>query len=395
MVRCLSLLIICILLFKFNFSQTNYPIVFVPGFLCSILEVRINTTIVDVCPKSLHNQWTVLWLNVRLFEPEYLLCFHKIFAFIYNETTNEFVNENGIETRVVSHSNKSLFLDGLLWEYVGLDLFRNHFIEKYHYKDGIDLRSIAYDFRRGNKQSLSLFNQQLKQLIESTFTMNNNKSIYLISHSLGGSMSLQFLSEQNQLWKDQYIRGWISLSGNLAGGIDNIENVVKGFVSPLIPSKITQTWDFFSWRLPEPIVYDENIIIVQTPSKNYTAKYMFQLLNDLNAKQLAQVYVESSLIIGSLPSPNVNTYCFFGANISTPIAYSSTTDTFDKLETIYGLGDGELDYKSLMSCQLWNSTMNSKYKLVIEPFTDVTHIGMVGNKMVLQKIDEILFDLIK
>jgi len=385
------LYLLSISIISLNNSQS--PIIFIPGSFCSLLEVRINTTLQSSCPKSLHNQWMLLWLNLRLFEPNLLSCFNNIFKFVYNSSSNSFENPLGLETRIVPNSINGSFLDGLLWEYIQLDKFLFHFLTKYNYKDGQNLHSIPYDFRRGTKETLFIFNNNLKQLIELTYQKNMNNSVYLISHSTGGSMVLYFLSQQSQIWKDQYVNSWISLSGNIAGEVDNIENLIRGFLPPIVSRDVIQTWDFFAWRLPEPMIYGSERIIIKTSSRNYTSYDMIDLLNDVNAKELSLIYSEASSILASLPAPNVNTYCFYGVNISTPVGYISKSDRFenDKLETIHGSGDGEQDDTTNMSCQLWKKTMDRKYKLVLMGFDRISHLELVGSDKVLNEIDRIIF----
>jgi hypothetical protein len=389
MPRCLLFLVIILIsISKISSTNSKSSIIFIPGSFCSLLEVRINTTLQSSCPTSFHNQWILLWLNLRLVEPNLLPCFHNIFKFVYNSSSNSFVNPPGVETRIVPNSINGSFLTGILWEYIELDKFLYHFVTKYDYTDGINLHSIPYDFRRGTNETLVLFNDNLKELIELTYIQNLNQSVYLISHSTGGSMTLVFLSQQSQLWKDQYINSWISLSGNIAGEVDNIENVIQGFLSPTVPRDVIQSWDFFAWRLPEPMIYGSERIIIQTRLKNYTSYDMLDLLRDLNAKELSFVYPQASSILASLPAPNVNTYCFYGVNISTPIGYIWNNE---KLETIHGWGDGEQDDTTNMSCQLWKKTMNPKYILILKGFDRVSHLELVGNDKVLSEIDQIIF----
>lgn len=373
-------------------SQSLSPIIFIPGSFCSLLEVRIDTTVQTACPRAFHNQWILLWLNLRLFEPTHLACFEQIFRFSYNASSNSFVDPPGVETRITPATSSDSFLHGLLWEYVGLDKFLEHFILRFHYTDGWNLRSMRYDFRRGNEESLLKFSDNFKVLIESTYAVNRNRSVTLVSHSTGGSMTLFFLSQQDQQWKDQYIQSWISLSGNIAGEVDNIQSVSQGFLSPIVSASVLQSWDFFAWRLPEPLIYGSQRVLVQTPSRNYTSFEMLDLLQAMNGTDLARVYPQISTILGSLPAPNVRTYCFFGANISTAVAYRSASDQFDDgdLQTIDGSGDGEQDDTTNMSCERWKDTMDRKYALVIKGFDRVSHIALVGNEEVLSEIDQII-----
>lgn len=382
MVRCLVVLCLIVAI------EAKSPIIFIPGSFCSLLEVRVNTTLQPICPKSLDNQWTLLWLNVRLWEPEFLPCFHRIIQFVFNSSTNSFENPIGVEVRLLKNSTTGSFLDGLLWEYVGLDKMFYHFIKTFNYTDKLNLHSVPYDFRRGTNESLYEFIRNLKQLIEFTYNRNENQSVHLISHSTGGSMVLFFLSQQSQQWKDRFIQTWISLSGNLAGEVDNFEDILRGFVSPMIPKEILQTWDFYAWRLPEPFVFGSKRLLIQTTRKNYTSIDIQQFLNDINATDLAQIYPQTSSILGDLPAPNVDTYCFYGVNVSTPIAYR--IDEKNRLETIHGWGDGEQDDTTNMSCQLWNETMSDKYRLICKGFDRISHTRLVGNDQVLNEIDRVI-----
>ena len=382
MVRCLVILCLIVAI------EAKSPIIFIPGSFCSLLEVRVNTTLQPICPKSLDNQWTLLWLNVRLWEPEFLPCFHRIIQFVFNSSTNSFENPIGVEVRLLKNSTTGSFLDGLLWEYVGLDKMFYHFIKTFNYTDKLNLHSVPYDFRRGTNESLYEFIRNLKQLIEFTYNRNENQSVHLISHSTGGSMVLFFLSQQSQQWKDRFIQTWISLSGNLAGEVDNFEDILRGFVSPMIPKEILQTWDFYAWRLPEPFVFGSKRLLIQTTRKNYTSFDIQQFFNDFNATDLAQIYPQTSSILGDLPAPNVDTYCFYGVNVSTPIAYR--IDEKNRLETIHGWGDGEQDDTTNMSCQLWNETMSDKYRLICKGFDRISHTRLVGNDQVLNEIDRVI-----
>ena len=382
MVRCLVILCLIVAI------EAKSPIIFIPGSFCSLLEVRVNTTLQPICPKSLDNQWTLLWLNVRLWEPEFLPCFHRIIQFVFNSSTNSFENPIGVEVRLLKNSTTGSFLDGLLWEYVGLDKMFYHFIKTFNYTDKLNLHSVPYDFRRGTNESLHEFIRNLKQLIEFTYNRNENQSVHLISHSTGGSMVLFFLSQQSQQWKGRFIQTWISLSGNLAGEVDNFEDILRGFVSPMIPKEILQTWDFYAWRLPEPFVFGSKRLLIQTTRKNYTSFDIQQFLNDINATDLAQIYPQTSSILGDLPAPNVDTYCFYGVNVSTPIAYR--IDEKNRLETIHGWGDGEQDDTTNMSCQLWNETMSDKYRLICKGFDRISHTRLVGNDQVLNEIDRVI-----
>lgn len=58
--------------------------------------------------------------------------------------------------------------------------------------------------------------------------MNGNQKVILIVHSLGGLMSLTMLRNQNQQWKDTYIKMVISLAGAWGGSAKAVKVFAVG-----------------------------------------------------------------------------------------------------------------------------------------------------------------------
>lgn len=65
-------------------------------------------------------------------------------------------------------------------------------------------------------------------MIEDTYEKNGKKKVILVVHSHGGPMSLVFLYQQSQEWKDQYIAYEISLGAAWAGAIKAMEAYIDG-----------------------------------------------------------------------------------------------------------------------------------------------------------------------
>ncbi len=68
-----------------------------------------------------------------------------------------------------------------------------------------DIRGAPYDFRKGPHE-LDYWFTDFKNLIEQTYKDNGNSSVILLSHSMGGPMSLLLLHRMTKSWKDKYIR---------------------------------------------------------------------------------------------------------------------------------------------------------------------------------------------
>lgn len=117
---------------------------------------------------------------------------------------------------------------------------------------------------------------KLKDLIEETYKENNNEPVILIVHSMGGPMSLYFLSMQTQSWKDKYISFMISLSGAWGGSAKAIKVYAIGddLGSYLLRESVMRqeqiTSPSLAWLLPSPYFWKQNETLVQTDKKNYS-----------------------------------------------------------------------------------------------------------------------------
>jgi pimeloyl-ACP methyl ester carboxylesterase len=70
--------------------------------------------------------------------------------------------------------------------------------------------------------------RDLIDLIEQTFTKNNNTPVVLLGHSMGNLYILYTLNQMPQAWKDKYIRSFISLSGPWGGSVKTLRLMASG-----------------------------------------------------------------------------------------------------------------------------------------------------------------------
>lgn len=74
------------------------------------------------------------------------------------------------------------------------------------------------------------FFTKLKILTEETYKQNNNTPVVFIVHSMGGCMTLKFLRDQTQKWKDQYVRALVSLAGAWGGAVKALKVFAVGMM---------------------------------------------------------------------------------------------------------------------------------------------------------------------
>ena len=128
-------------------------------------------------------------------------------------------------------------------------------------------------------------------MIEDMYKTNGNTKVTLVVHSMGGLVSLHFLtgfSGINQAWKDKYIHAYVTLSAAWSGGAATVQSVVSGyhgisdlllFAYGLISNFIVpigRTFESIPWLFPKASVFG-NDVLISTPSKQYTANDYEQL----------------------------------------------------------------------------------------------------------------------
>ena len=68
----------------------------------------------------------------------------------------------------------------------------------------------------------------MKTLVEDTFVKTNGQKVMFLTHSMGSPMTLYFLNQQTQAWKDKFVKSWISLAGCWAGTIKALKVYAQG-----------------------------------------------------------------------------------------------------------------------------------------------------------------------
>ena len=217
------------------------------------------------------------------------------------------------------------------------------------------------------------------------YEQNENIKVTLVVHSMGGPVSLYFLTKiVDQQWKDTYIHSYITLAGAWAGTSGGVRTLISG--PPPNPftkidfRSLYRTMPSFYYLIPHVPVW-KNTVIVTTPTKKYTAGDYFQLFTDAG---YPQGYTQFSEIDMEWLAPNVPTYCFYGLGHLTPLKSvydKGFPNTAPKI--INGNGDKTVNQKSSEVCLQWAKS-GYPFKRMIFPGTD--HIGIVSEESVLKTI---------
>ena len=239
---------------------------------------------------------------------------------------------------------------------------------------------------------------------------NGQTKVTLVVHSMGGIISLHFLtgfSAVDQAWKDKHIHALVTLNGAWSGGAGTLQTVISGahsmpdtllFASRLINEffvPIIRTFESLPWLFPKPSVFGDQVLI-STPDKGYTASDYEELFRKVGYTNGYRFFKDVQGINPDYPAPNVPTYCFYGDEVKTPLKYTYSKNFDGRRSTIgwkpkitKGDGDGSLNIESSRVCHRWSS-MPSEYPFRYKTFHGVEHKAIVKNREVLAEIDKIV-----
>ena len=239
----------------------------------------------------------------------------------------------------------------------------------------------------------------LTQLVETMYNDNSNTSVTIVSHSLGSPTTLYFLSQvASQQWKDKYIKAFVSLSGVWKGTVKGISAVTSGNpegIPVITPSTArylqrTSPSSYFLMSVPDHDIWSDRDPVVVTPDKNYTVYDYLKLFTDMQHTKGYSQYKVLPSFLTTLPPPNVDTYCYYGTDVPTPVTLvyeeGQFPDTFPTIIT--GNGDGKVNDVSLQACSVWKQTQSHKVNIL--SFPGINHQDIVKDSAVLQAVLDIV-----
>eukprot|EP01104_Vermistella_antarctica_P017260 TRINITY_DN608_c2_g1_i2.p1 TRINITY_DN608_c2_g1~~TRINITY_DN608_c2_g1_i2.p1 ORF type:complete len:456 (-),score=109.23 TRINITY_DN608_c2_g1_i2:85-1452(-) len=371
-----------------NSSTPTYPpLLFMPALTGTNIYLKLNRTSRSHfwCEKT--SDWYQAWLDTTAFFPVENQCFTSNFVLAYDNVTRTSHQPAGVEA-MVPFSNGGLdaieYMDNKqkmpMWHYMMTNLTTH-----YGYEYGVSLRGAPYDWRYGPDHYVNAgIYDNVTQIVEEMYAANNNTPVVLMSLSMGGPYTALYLSRQPQVWKDKYIRAWMSLSGVFAGSSMAIRALVTeepflpSFVSPLLIQVIARTFGSTYWLLPNSNsnVFNESRVFLTTPERNYTLGDMRQLMIDSGIEYGADIFDDVSPYL-NFGSPGVETVCSYGTNVTTEEAYHFSNDNgFDQAPNVtYANGDGVVLEESLAICTNWANNQTQPIHTIIQE--NMQHAGEV------------------
>ena len=228
----------------------------------------------------------------------------------------------------------------------------------------------------------------LKQLVQTMYRQNNNTKVTLVAHSMGGPVSLYFLTnEVDQDWKDQYIHSYVTLAGAWNGANSGLGTLLSGLPvasKTYFPASLYRTFSSLFYLLPRTSIWNDTVL-VSTSTQNYTANDYQQLFSDAGYPQGYDQLLHLDI---DWPSPNVSTYCFYGLGIPTPMTYVYRSNFPDAVPSVItDDGDNTINKPSSEICLRWQ---NSGYPFKRTVFQGIDHSAIIRDKDVLETIASIV-----
>ena len=388
-------LIFTILQFSTTFAaDRNYhPVILVPGDGGSQLEAKLDKpkTVRSICQKQ-SKDWFTLWLDADLLLPFIIDCWADNMRLKYDPETHKTQNNDGVEIRVPGFGNTSTV------EYLGKGILTHHFAYYFHYivealvqlgyQRGVNIHGAPYDFRKAPNEQQEYF-KKVVTLIEETYAQNGDKSVILLTHSMGSTMMLYLLNHKSQAWKDKYIRAQVSISGVWAGTVQAMKVFAVGdnLGSPIINSKSfmveQRTNPSLNWLMPN-LKYWSDDNLVEAQNINITKKNFEEFYKLLKSDHGLGLWHDTKDLIKDLKAPKVEVFCIYSHGLDTveKLGYYQFPDS--SLVKIYGDGDNTVNLKSLEACKSWRD--KQKQPVHTKSFYRLDHLGILYNDQVVKHV---------
>jgi predicted alpha/beta hydrolase family esterase len=342
------------------------------------------------------NERFVVYTNVTL-TAHYPKCVANLLTLQYNESnTPAFTGVEGIEISTGDFGGPS----GIMPVY--LPYFEH--LKEWGYKLGINVFGIPYDFRYSSAESLTAigFIGNLKTLIERSYKLRHEKAI-LMGHSNGGPTIYTFISLMSKQWKEKYLGGMITLSGNLLGQL----NAFSAFfhTNHVESQKMSTSWEATytstPWGNYQGLSELKDFIITYNGSEGKETHYssslsdtqsLFSSVNRSDwSTKLTALYPQMDR---STPPEGIDVYCLYGSEVDTSFSYvfDGSISENDPIATLKMNGDGNQDNIDNEFCLTWKDQVMNKQKKIFQSraYPGVHHMQMCTNEEVLNDIYQIL-----
>jgi len=403
-------------------ENTRPPVVLLNGLAGSEIYAKFDRSSARhwFCQKK-SKKYLRIWVNTQELAPGVVDCFFENLMIHFDKHTGNYSDTEGMTmdtsydfggVKGLEYLDEDISMSGYFHDIISA-------LKKEGYTVGKDLHGAPYDWRlAADGLSTKPLNQAvdgelnrlveglpyydaLKLLIERTVQQNNGQRVVIVSHSMGGPVTLGFLNRQTPEWKIKHIAKFVPISPPFGGSLNALQAVVSGdtlgipvvshsFLLPIQGSSASGPWLF-----PKSRLWGDEVLL-STPSRHYTAENYTQMLGDLGntpALEMVEAGVEKLVLHDFIP-PGVPVEVIRGTGVKTPAGFEYPKDFTQGVipeapkKTLYEHnGDGTVNDRSLERAAAWALQQNEP--VTMTPFANASHFGILFNKDAIKRIVEI------
>ncbi|XP_071174649.1 lysosomal phospholipase A and acyltransferase-like [Mytilus edulis] len=223
------LIFTCLILIFYCECKILNPVILVPGDGGSEFVAKLNKTTAPHFWCFRHTDFFSLWLNLDQLAPFIIDCFTDNMKLLYDREKHVTRNPPGVETKIPGWGDTRT-VEWLDPSQCSLPYYFSSIVNamvKWGYKRKVSVRGAPYDFRKAPNEYADFY-QNLRNLVEETYALNNNTKVVLLGHSMGNPTTLYFLNHQPPSWKDKFIQSFISLAGVWGGSVKPLRLFASG-----------------------------------------------------------------------------------------------------------------------------------------------------------------------
>lgn len=236
---------------------------------------------------------------------------------------------------------------------------------------------------------------QVKALVEDTYRINNNERVVLLCHSMGCPGMVYFLYQQQQTWKDTYVKSLITLAGPWGGAVKSLKAFASGdnFGVVVVPSLTIRdderTFPSLAYLMPSDKFWGPDEVLMESALRNYTVQNYREFFEDINYLTGYEMWLDTRNLTYNMDPPGVEVYCIHGAGIETmhKLVYNKGKFPDSQPHVVFGDGDGTVNAKSLRGCLQWQPKQHQPVNY--RNFTGIDHMLVMSDPRVLDYIKTI------
>ena len=143
-----------------------------------------------------------------------------------------------------------------------------------------------------------------------SYFQNGNTPVVLVTHSMGSIMSLYFLHQQNQAWKDKHVRSLVSIAGVWGGTARAVKVFAVGDnLDSWFLNEKNLLWErtnpSLAWLMPSADFWPADEVLVETASKNFTRTNLAEFFEALEEPNMSMMVEDTKDLLAGLPAPGV------------------------------------------------------------------------------------------